>query len=304
MSHAVETQAPEAAPLPGPLTNERLYAAVKVRRACRTFDGAPLRPEHVALIDGYLDDAERMKGPLGGRFRVVFLNNVDADREIGTYGYTKGFRGVLVAIARPEPLALFQLAYVLHGLVLTLTDAGVGTVWMGGAFNPADILRATRVEDGEIIAAIVPVGYASDHKRLFAMAAPLVLGASRRKPMDFFYSWGDFGTPLGEHETPFRAALELARFAPSAKNKQSWRVVLTPGDERLHIYASFSLRDEVGTGRKQYACSPEYLDVGTFYRSLEVTLGHDGFRGSLVVDDPGLALPAGADMEYLATWVR
>lgn len=285
------------------LDSAALLEAVRARRSVRTFNGEPLRPEHLATIQAYLQDPTRLRGPLGRRFRIELLDEVDEDREIGTYGYVKGFRSVLVAIARPEPLALFELAYVVHDLVLHLTHLGIGTVWMGGAFNPADIRKSTRVGADEIIAAICPLGYAHTKKRLIDYAAPVVLRTVKRKPMDTTFFYGDFQTPLGDHGGPLHDALDVARRAPSAKNKQSWRAVVSGDRTRIHLYAEFKLRKQVGTGRKQYACPPEYLDVGTFYRSLEIGLVASGITGALVVEEPDIAIPSGADIEYLASWV-
>lgn len=308
MASPAATRAPRATPGPEPLPGEAdipaLLEAVRVRRSVRTYDGCPLRAEHLAFIRGTLASPERLTGPIGRRFRIELLTDLPHDREIGTYGYTKGFKAVLIAIGPREPLALFELAYVLHGLVLQLTHLGIGTVWMGAAFNPADVLESLRLEPDELIAAIVPLGYAADHKRLFDYAAPVFLRAGQRKAMDTRYSYGDFETPLGDHAASLHAALDVARYAPSAKNRQSWRAVVSRDEQRIHVYASFSLRKEVGTGRKQYAVPPEYLDIGTWYRSLEVALAAEGISGSLVVEDPGLAFPKGADMEYLITWVR
>ncbi|MCA9719330.1 MAG: hypothetical protein H6713_38550 [Myxococcales bacterium] len=281
-----------------------LLAAVRARRSVRTFSGERLRAEHMDVITSYLADPAAMRGPLGGRVRVALLDDVDGHREIGTYGYTKGFRSLLVAIARPEPRALFELAYVLHGLVLHLTHLGVGTVWMGGAFNPADVVKQTRVDAGELIGAIVPLGYEGGHKRLIDYAAPLILKATKRKPVDHSCFLGELQTPLRGRAPSLLPALDVARRAPSAKNRQSWRAVVSADERRVHIYAAFSLRDEVGTGRKQYACSPEYLDVGTWYRSLDIALQVEGLSGTLVVADPQLPVPDGADLEYLATWTR
>ncbi len=132
----------------------------------------------------------------------------------------------------------------------------------------------------------------------------LALGADHRRPLDFTYRLGDLATPLGEAGGELRPALTLARRAPSAKNKQSWRVVVARDGGRLDVYCAFGLRGQVGTGRKSYAVSPEYLDVGTFVRSLTIGLAHDGIAGHLVVDDPGLAVPEGQDLGYLVSWVR
>lgn len=295
------TPGPE--PLAGEADIPALLESVRMRRSVRTFDGSPLRAEHMAFIREYLASPPRLTGPFARRFRIELLTGLPADREIGTYGYVKDFKAVLVAIGPREPLALFELAYVLHGLVLQLTHLGVGTVWMGAAFNPADVRKTLELDADELIAAIVPLGYAGDHKRLIDYAAPVFLKAGKRKPMDTRYFYGDFGTPLGDHGGSLHAALDVARRAPSAKNRQSWCAVVSSDEQRIHVYASFSLRKQVGTGRKQYAVPPEYLDLGTWYRSLEIALAAEGIGGSLVVEDPGLALPQGADIEYLTTWV-
>lgn len=286
-----------------PFDTEALFWAVQSRRSVRTFNGSPPRDEHLALIRDFLHEPQNMTGPLGHRFRIELLTEVDGDGQIGTYGYTKGFRALLVAISRPERTALFELAYVLHGLVLHLTCAGVQTVWMGGAFNRDDVIKSTGVADDEIIAAIVPLGYTDDRKRLIDYAAPLVLKSTKRKPMDDLCFWGDFETSLGAKAGPLHTALDVARRAPSAKNRQPWRAVVSHAQQRIHLYAEFSLRKEVGTGRKQYACPPEYLDLGTYFQSLEIGLAHSDLRGTLVEEDPDIPLPPAKDIEYIATWM-
>jgi nitroreductase len=283
---------------------EALFLAVQSRRSVRTFNGSPPKAEDLTLIRNYLHEPKNMTGPFGHRFRIELLTDVDGDEQVGTYGYIKGFRALLVAISKPERLALFEMAYVLHGLVLHLTHAGVQTIWIGGAFNYEDAIKSTGVTDDEIIAAIIPLGYAGDRKRLIDYAAPLILKPTKRKPMDDVYFFGDFETPLGANAGPLHTALDVARRAPSAKNRQPWRAVVSHDQQRIHLYAAFSLKKEVGTGRKQYACPPEYLDLGIHFRSLEIGLEHSNQRGMIVEEDPGIAFPSTKDIEYIATWIR
>jgi nitroreductase len=282
----------------------QLVDAVRVRRSVRTFEPVSLRAEHVAFIRAYLDDPTRMTGLFGGRGRVELLEDVgDGDKEIGTYGYVKGYQAVLAAIAPAEPVALVDLAYALHGLVLQLTRIGLGTVWLGAAFNRADVLESLILDEGELIAALIPVGYPTN-KRLMERLMRGAIRSDNRKPMDATYFFAGFDTPLGDAGGPLRSALELARRAPSAKNKQSWRVVVSRDLSRLDIYAAFSLRHQVGIGRKMYACPPEYIDLGTYLASLEIGLVADGIEGTFTRDDPGLALPPGTDLEYIASFLR
>jgi len=285
-------------------TKEELFTAIQTRKSTRTYNADALKQEHIELIQNYLNDETMMSGPFGHTFKIEFLNGVDIENQIATYGYVKGFRAILMAIAKVEPLALFEMSYILHGLDLQLTQAGVQSVWLGGAFNHKDAINATDIKEGEIIAAVIPLGYASSKKRIIDYAAPLLLGTKNRKAMDDVFFYADFNTPLGEKASHFYDALDLARRAPSAKNKQSWRVVVDADEKRIHLYALFSLRDEVGNGRKQYACSPEYLDLGAFYQSLELGLIHSKFEGDLVVESPEITIPKDLDIEYIATWVQ
>lgn len=303
------TPSPVSAPkstarAPAFATKAQLVDAVLVRRSVRTFEPTPLRAEHAALVEAYLADPERTTGPFGHRGRIELLHGVGSgDREIGTYGYVAGYQSVLVGISPDEPLALTDLAYAMHGLVLQLTHAGVGSVWLGAAFNRAEVLASTRPADGELIAAMIPIGYTKD-KRMLERFMRVAIRSDHRKPMDTTFRFGDLSTPLGDEGGLLRRPLEIARRAPSAKNKQSWRVVVSRDESRLDVYAAFGLRHQVGVGRKKYACPPEYLDLGTFLLSLELGLASEGIDAELVRDDPGLAIPPGADLEYIATLRR
>ncbi len=285
--------------------DEQLFHALQVRKSTRTYNGVGLTSEHLQLIKDYLQDEKQMTGVFGHTFRIEFMNDINIDEQISTYGYIKEFKAILMAISKPEPSALFEMAYVLHGLVLQLTEAGVQTVWLGGAFDHKDAIGVSGIQDDEIIAAVIPIGYESSKKRLlFDYIAPVILGAKHRKDMHTVYFDGDFNTPLDENTTKYYEALDLARRAPSAKNKQPWRVIIDEENECLHLYALFSLRDEVGTGRKQYACEPEYLDLGTYFKSLELGLRHQGLEGRLIIKDPLIEIPDDLDIVYIATWIE
>jgi putative nitroreductase len=201
-------------------TNEELFHALTIRKSTRTYSGVELKPEHIKLIKNYLQSDEKMIGPFGDTFRIEFMNGVDTDEQIATYGYIKEFKAILMAISKPEPSALFEMAYVLHGLVLQLTQADVQTVWLGGAFNHKDAIDASTMQKDEIIAAVIPLGYESSKKRLlFDYIAPIILGAKHRKNMNDVYFKNDFNTPLNEADTKFYEVLDLARRAPLVKNK-------------------------------------------------------------------------------------
>jgi len=293
-----------ASSLPPEAGLQDLLEALHVRRSIRTYDGQPLRPAHQAFIERYLHDGAHMTGPFGRRVRIELLQGLPKDMQVGTYGYTKYFDAVLVAIAKDDPIDLFEMAWVAHGLVLQLTHLRLGTVWMGAAFSQQSVRRNLSFEDGEQVAAIIPLGYPRDKKRLFDLIASKGLASAHRKPLDFSCFVGSFERPLGDEQTDLRDALDLARFAPSAMNKQSWRVVLNEDARQVHVCAKFSLRHKIGMGFRQYAVAPEYIDVGTWARSFDIATRATAIEGTWSIAAPDLALPQDEDLEYLCTWTR
>jgi nitroreductase len=289
-----------------PVENDALLEAVRVRKSIRNYEPVPLRPEHVEKIRGYLDNRALMRGALGKEFRLALLLDtaLKHKEQVGTYGFIKNPPGFVVGISKSEPLALFEIAYVFHGLILYLTHLRLGTVWIGGTFNQDDVRRSVHVGKDEIVPAISPVGYAKRNPHFKERLQRTYLGATNRRPIDEVYFFGGFDEPLGGHAPPYHRALDLARRAPSAKNMQPWRVVVSRDLSRVYFYVAFSLKGEVGNGKREYACPPEYLDLGAFYRSFEVAVAAEGVRGSLEVHDPGLPTPPDQDLEYLTTWVR
>jgi hypothetical protein len=112
---------------------------------------------------------------------------------------------------------------------------------------------------------------------------------------------GDFGTPFTDQEAGIYEAIRLGTLAPNAQNKQSWRIVVSPDHQTMHMYVKFKLKKQVHDNFRGYACPPEYLDIGIFYRQFEFAMKQQGTEGRLEINDPGLPLPDD-QMEYIISW--
>ena len=88
-------------------------------------------------------------------------------------------------------------------------------------------------------------------------------------------------------------ALEMARWAPSAGNKQPWRAVVA-GDA-VHFYEEKSMRESpLGDIQR--------VDVGIALAHFDLTMREEGHGGRFVEADPGIALPE--NVHYIISYER
>ena len=121
------------------------------------------------------------------------------------------------------------------------------------------------------------------------------VGADKRKGFGELFFDGSFDTPL----TPEKAGklaqpLEMVRWAPSAVNKQPWRVVVA--DNAAHFYLKHTkgfVNDAVGDVQK--------IDMGIALCHFALTAQELGQKLQFSLSDPGLPTPP--DTEYIASYV-
>ena len=149
--------------------------------------------------------------------------------------------------------------------------------------------------------AVAAVGYAAhgslekDRIRRMAGRTP------RRPPAELFFD-GTLGAPLFPYGAgAYAGALEAVRWAPSASNRQPWRVVRTPSGwhfflERTKGYGKGTLVFTV-----LRLADLQRIDLGIALCHFELVAREAGLDGDWVIADPGLA-PPGTGMLYVATW--
>jgi hypothetical protein len=259
-------------------------------------------------------------GPLGTPCRLRLVEDVWS---------VWGARHFLAGAALKGPHALADLGRLLEELVLRACGLSLGTCWIGLGFPRRAFAEAMRLTPEEVLPAVVAVGLPSGRQSAYGLAARLATGASRRKPRSELFFDGDFGTPLPEPAPagpgaggspaagartepgdPYALALEMVRQAPSAQNRQPWRVVreapprerargATPaggGQPRFHFYR----QRPAGLPLSR----PDWLrlDIGIAMAHFELTLAEAGVRGrwSAAGPDPAIRLPPRTD--YVASW--
>ena len=273
------------------------------RYSCRTYLPEPIGEEERRRLTEYM--AQTTAGPLGSRVRFGLIAAAPDDREalkrLGTYGFIKGATGFIVGAAGRAPKDLEDYGYLLEHVILFATGLGLGTCWLGGTFTRSTFVRRFGgLQRGETMPAVVSIGRIGDDgtERIRQREE-----GGRRLPSEELYFEGRFDVPLdiGDVGAGFAEALEAVRMAPSATNRQPWRIV-RDGD-RWHFFVQrykwYGRRSPLFLALR--IADLQRVDLGIAMSHFELVAREQGLEGSWVVRDPALPLP-GNDVEYAATW--
>ena len=192
----------------------------------------------------------------------------------------------------PDANAAF--GYSFERFVLYAQSLGLGTVWLGGTMNRAAFEAAMELADDELMPCASPIGYPAAKPSLREAMMRKAIKADERLPFGELFFAGGFDRPLTK-ATAGRLAepLEMVRWAPSAVNKQPWRVIAA--DDTAHFYLKRS-KGFSHDGRLDM----QMIDMGIALCHFALTAEACGLQTAFVRQDPGLVPPSEA--EYIASW--
>lgn len=226
-------------------------AAVARRHSRRSFSPAPTP---VAALDALEAVCVRFVPYNDARTVLVRTPGTDIFKGIvGSYGKVTGAPHALLFIGDSSaPFADQHVGYTGQAAILEATALDLATCWVGGFFDPKRAAGLVKLARNERIVAVSPVGTAvskatSTERTLSGMA-----GASGRKSLDEIApgdrsAWPDWAV----------AALETARLAPSAVNRQPWRFRFENGG----LVVSVNGRFETPKVTKRLDCGIAMLHV-------------------------------------------
>ena len=191
--------------------------AVVRRRSRRSFDGVRVDAAHLDSVDRFCA-AWR---PYPDARAMLVRSPADVFTGIiGGYGKVVGSPHILLFIADERSQFADQHAgYTGEAVILEATWRGMDTCWVGGFFDASKVALHAQLAPGERVYAVSPLGYALVSTSAAERAMRGLAGAHRRKPVD------KIAPGIGHGDWPqwAVAAVETARLAPSAMNRQPWR---------------------------------------------------------------------------------
>lgn len=208
--------------------NFPLKETVENRKSIRTYLEKPVSEEDKEKIRNFISYLETAPCPFDAKIRInLFDTGKELDlRKTGTYGVIKNATTYLGICAEEKENSMETVGYIFEKLVLYAQSIGLGTCWLGGTFNKSEFASAMGITEDEFFPIASPLGYPAPKNHTINKIMRMAIKADSRKPWSELFFDGSFSVPLTkENAKDFAYALEMVRLAPSAANKQPWRIV-------------------------------------------------------------------------------
>lgn len=267
--------------------------AVKQRYSVRSYDK---RTVDERTKEDILSYAAQLKNPLGPAIRIQLIEKDTASNgeKLGTYGVIKGANLYLGVTVIDEETALEALGYDFEQLVLYAASLGLGTCWLGGTFNRSAFTKAMDIREGEIFPILSPLGYPAKKRSFTEQIMRRSTKADERLAWKDLFSAGEFGEALSKEAAgEYEFALEMLRLAPSAVNKQPWRVV--KDDRGFHFFEKHTMGSEHGS------IDLQRIDVGIGICHFHLAAMERNLKGHFERNKPKIEIPK--DMIYITSWI-
>ncbi len=261
---------------------------IRSRRSVRTFDGNQLSKEDAEKI---LKCAESAENPYGISISWKLL---DAGQHGLSSPVINGTDTYIAGKIKKVPHAEEAYGYTFEKAVLFAESLGIGTTWIGGTMNRAAFEKAMDLSEDEIMPCVSPLGHPAKKMSLRETMMRKGVRADSRKDFEELFFDGSFDRPLNAGAAGKLAdALEAVRLAPSAVNKQPWRLVIC--GNKIHFYEKSS----PGYISKD-GWDMQKIDMGIALCHFDTVLEDGGIKALLEVNDPGMKTPD--DTKYIATY--
>lgn len=262
--------------------------AIKARRSVRTFNGeAPSEEELVRLRA----EAGKIENPYGIKFDWAFL---DASEKGLSSPVIVGERMYVAGKSSRTPHIEEAFGYSFEKLLLCAQTMGLGSCWIAGTMDRKVFEKAIDLQSGEAMPSISPIGRPSAKMSLRETVMRKGINADNRREFGQLFFDGFFDRPLTmERAGKYLEALEAVRRAPSAVNRQPWRVVLT--ETHAHFY------ERQSTGYVRDGFDLQKVDLGIALCHFDLALNECGLPHTFEIKDPGL--PTEPYRPYIASYV-
>jgi nitroreductase len=281
-----------------------ILAVIKQRSSCRTYLPQLLQPQHFAALETFLTQLTRAPFPGTWRFRLIPVGGpAGVSGKIGTYGSITQAPAFVAGVIQADDRAMLNYGYLLEKIILEATALGLGTCWLGGAFHRADFAGSLACRPGERLPAVTPVGYPAGAEQRSVQDQVLRFSAKSktRKPFNQLFFEGNFQTPVQDENAVggYGSVLEAVRRAPSASNRQPWRIM--KAENFYHLYLQRNVLYGQVAKLLMNTDDLQLIDIGIAMCHFELAAQELHLKGGWVVKDPGIK-PLPAATSYVVSW--
>ena len=257
---------------------------IRTRKSIRTYAGIDIEPEIKQQIISFMQASN--VGIFGNKVDFYWLDGNAGEYKnvkLGTYGVIIGTKSFIAGKVKEGEKNMEDFGYCMEKVILYCTQLNIGTCWMGGTYKKTDFAAAVGLQEDELIPAITPTGYFGDKKRVVDKMFRRFAGSDQRKPFDELFFSETFSQPItGEQRAAYGHFLEMVRLAPSASNKQPWRIVLI--GNVFHFY----LKRTPNYNKNFLQSDLQRVDMGIAMSHFDLALSEKNIKHRWISTDPGL----------------
>ncbi len=267
-----------------------MIQAIQTRRSVRTYDETPLSE---TVINQLMEYAKQIDNPF---HLPVEFKMMDAKKDGLNCPVVTGTQLFVGAKVKQSPNAFVAFGYTFEQFVLYAQSLNIGTVWLGGTMNRSAFEQAMNLEKDEIMPCASPLGYPAKKMSLREIMMRKAIKADERLPFEELFYENSFDCPLSlEKAGIYAKGLQMIRLAPSAANKQPWRVLVN--QQGVHFYlkrtASFSAHDKLDM---------QMIDMGIALCHFELAAKHLHLQLKFSQTNPNPC--SSSDLEYIASYLK
>jgi len=278
---------------------------IKQRTSVRTYSDKTVSHAQTTALKKFISALE--VPPFGTKIRFVLLTASPGQQEtlqkMVTYGMIKNPAGFIVGAAEKNKGLHEDFGYLMEQIILFAADSGLGTCWLGGTFRKGLFADAVESKENELIPAVVALGIPASQSRIRDKVIAAIIKARKRLLPERLFFHSDFDTPLNlDNLINYREPLEMVRLAPSASNKQPWRIIYSNTDGKFHFYLHRDESYDPERKKPPEMADLQKIDMGIAMCHFELTARELNLKGKWEALEPCIStLPK--HTEYLITWV-
>lgn len=257
------------------------FELIKNRRSVRTFKESIYEED----LNRILEFAKNVSNPYDIKIRWQIIDNKKLKLNVPVITGTDIYiAGVMPKVTHCEE----AFGYTFEQVVLYAGSLGIGTTWIAGTMNREGFEKAVDLKEDEVMPCISPLGYPAD-KMAFreAMMRKGIKADTRKEDKELFFE-NSFDQPYINDN--YKEVLEAIKWAPSAVNKQPWRILIK--DNVFNFYE----RKDKGYGHDGFDI--QRIDVGIAMAHFVLTINKEV---EFVLNEPEIPLPE--NTYYIGSYV-
>lgn len=267
---------------------ENIAELVRNRRSVRTFDGREVTPDDLEKFTAFMKEIENPYNiPVEYKLLDARKQKLKCPVVSGTNLY--------IGVKAPQvPHMEEAVGYSFEMLVLYAQSLGIGTVWVGGTMDRSAFEQAMALDENERMPCMSPIGYPAKKMGMKESMMRKAVKADSRNPFETVFFDGTFDVPLTKEKAGrLMEVLEMVRLAPSAVNKQPWRIVLDKNTVHFYLKRSKGFISEA-------AGDMQKIDLGIALCHFALAAKEKGLEIHFNINNPGIM--ADSDIEYIASY--